>query len=80
LEFQALFIKVLPLPCCALHCGEEFQEWWDKSAEAGPQSRPGEQFQEVKPQLEVLAVDSEKNILKFFKCSQEIRKSQWLRW
>ncbi|CAL1139076.1 unnamed protein product [Cladocopium goreaui] len=39
------------------------EEWWDKSAEAGPQSRPGEQFQEVKPQLEVLAVDSEKNIL-----------------
>ena len=51
--------------------GFVFKEWWDLSAEAGPQSRPGEQFSEPKPQMEVLVLDSAQNALKFFSCNQE---------
>ena len=46
------------------------QEWWDQSDEAGPKSRPGTQFEEERPNLEVLAFDQEQMTLKPFICIQ----------
>ena len=45
------------------------QEWWDGSAEAGPASRPGAQFEEDLPKLEVLAFDRDMNALKCSSCN-----------
>ena len=45
------------------------QEWWDGCAEAGPASRPGAQFAEDLPNLEVLAFDRDMTALKCSSCN-----------
>lgn len=57
--------------CNQSQCALVFvQEWWDSSDEAGPKSRPGTQFDEERPPLEVLAFDHEQKILKSLICMQ----------
>ena len=50
------------------------QEWWDQSDEAGPKARPGKQFDEERPPLEVLAFDPEQKALKSFICIQVFKR------